>query len=579
MSAHTENINTDNLVPGSTDMLVGLIKNTDKVVSSNKRWEYDNNRNDKSDKSDNNSNDGELDVDVDDYIDNNSKNVFKKDLTVDNQNNNNNNHHTTLKNNDMTTESTPADTTTDNNTSNKPLTKKELMLKKLNMLRKLGELKKIGVHLSQNYNLDSDLEMMEYEYKLHHDIRSKQNSVQWMSHMLIGVIKGTEMINDNYNPFDIKLKGLSNVISSDMHNYYTVLGDIYEKYNKPGKQMAPEMRLMFMISGAVLSMQVNRAIPGMANMINGGFSKKVKNDNETLQNLRKKAEEDTHSLGGKTKEYLKNQHNAASQKVADLQMIKDKELEHQMLIKMMDKKNNNMKNFKQQLILSSESPNENEYNNSNNVKENDIEQHQFTPEQIEHIKTMKYRNEQAHLEMMRKMAHQNSEYYRTVNNSNFHNEKRQRDLLKQNNQLGNILQNIDKFDHVDRKTTKNKKKLNNPMSKNRETDNDSNASSISFNPNLNNIMKKTQDKALKESKIKTNKESLLTQLDILNNKEKTDNTSDDISKDKISFGSSSKKQTKEIKKQKTKRTHDIVDFGTISFGSNTKGEKVNIKIS
>lgn len=467
----------------STDMLAGLLANTEKIVSSDNRWNY-------ADNVDNNSDgmsDGELDADINEFVSKNNinntmpfvgnsiaNNVFKKDLT----DNNNNLHNTEKTNNHQYTETEQYTTETHNEKIQEtPLTREEAMLVKLDMLRKLGELKQCGVHLSQNYNLESDLKMMEYEYKLHHDIRSKQNSVQWMSHMLIGVLKGSEMLNDTYNPFDIKLAGLSDKVSSDMHNYYSVLGDIYEKYNKPGKQMAPELRLLLMISGATLSMQVNRALPSMM----GGMSSNVKNDNATLNELRQKAEADSKNMDNKTKEYIKKQHDEAKQKAIDLNMLKEKELEFQRLSKLMDNKNGNIQNIKNNLILSTESPMFNEPS--------------MTQEEIKNIQKINYRQEEQHLNAMRHLAHKNSEKFR--NNIS----KRKKDLAKQNSQLDNILNDLD------------------------NTSQNSNASSISINPNFETIMNNTFNKAKKDYQ----------------NKTKTNDGNDDVGI--ISFGSKNKGNT------------------------------------
>lgn len=65
---------TNKLVPTSTDMLVGMLGNTDKLVSENRRWDYADHKDD-----DDNDDDDHLDVDADDFI-NKSKSggVFKK---------------------------------------------------------------------------------------------------------------------------------------------------------------------------------------------------------------------------------------------------------------------------------------------------------------------------------------------------------------------------------------------------------------------------------------------------------------------------------------------------------------------
>lgn len=550
-------IDTDKLVPTSTEMLVGMIANTDKLVSSNKRWNYADHKDDKNDDSGDEDN---LDVEADDYIkdakkSSHSNNVFKKADSEKDKDHGDKGRSASEKDKTDKSKSKRADTDTEQDTTNsaadtsrdqepetKNLSKKELMLLKLDMLRKLGELKQCGVHLSQNYNLDSDLDMMQYEYKLHHDIRSKQNSVQWMSHMMIGIIKGTEMFNDNYNPFDMKLSGLSDKISSDMHNYYAVLGDIYEKYNQPGKQMAPEMRLLLMISGAALSMQVNKVLPGI-----GGMASAVKSE-DNLKELRQKAEADSNQANDKGRDYVKKQHDAAAQKAADIKMIQEKELEFQRMNRMMDEKNVNMKKFKENLILSSESPSrelrtkksqqsqapvDQRKKEQKAVKPQDDDEEEEDPtqhvtrEEIEHIKKMRYMEEQKHLEMMRRMAHQKSEMFRNNNMAgNDINEKRRRDLARQNNQLDNILdsvnadpelirQKLTKQTKVEKPVQKSSKVTEKPSSKSekhrsekqseKSEDNRStfsSASTMSVNPKIESIMNSTSDKAKKEMKKK-----------------------------------------------------------------------------
>jgi hypothetical protein len=539
-------IDTDNLVPTESDMLVHMLRNTEKIVSPDKRWDYADHKGEKDDDLD------ELDEDVRNFnnkskdskreSDKKEDSVFKKRDDKDGESKHGDHkrhsesdrerHKHDKKHADPVTETedtAATESVKENDDSDfKRLSKKEQMLLKLDMLRKLGELKQCGVHLSQNYNLDSDYDMMQYEYKLHHDIRSKQNSVQWMSHMMIGIIKGTEMFNDNYNPFDIKLAGLSDKIGSDMHNYYAVLGDIYEKYNQPGKQMAPEMRLLLMISGAALSMQVNKVMPGF-----GGASNAVKSE-ENLNELRQKAEADSND---KARDFVKKQHDAAAQKAADIKMIQEKELEHQRLKKMMDAKNSDTKNFKDNLLLSSEAPSRDTKGRTTKNKstqgktvskttvptkqdqeeeelDEDPTQH-LTHEEVERIRKMRFMNEQKHLAMLRQMAHEKSNVFRNNHAGQSQDEKRKTDLARQNAQLDNILDSIntkktryDKLEKVENpeKSTKRSTKdsTRESVGKSRQSDKSddrstaTSASSVSINPKIDKIMKNTSDKAKKE---------------------------------------------------------------------------------
>ena len=560
----------DNLVPTSTDMGVGLICNTDKIFPSDERWKYGD-YDDESDKEkknrrirDDNHSDEELDADINTYM-GDKKSVFRKENKEHKIHSNEN----TKSGRDTERErDRESDVKSDSEKASGLMKDKDLMCEKLDIMRKLGELKQCGVLLSRNYSIDSDLGLMECEYKLHHDIRSKQNSVQWMSHMLIGIVKGTEMFNDNYNPFDIKLTGLSNRISSDMHNYYSVLGDIYEKYNHPGKGMGPEMKLLLMLSGAALSMQVSK-IPMM--MGGNNPSNEVRNE-EMLNELRKKAEQDSNLLDEKTKEYMKKQHDIAAQKITDLKMIQDKELEYQKISKLLNTKNGNMKNFKENLLLS-ESPKQSDTEKQSIDHTKEL---RLTQEEIEHIQKIKNMEEQQHLEMMRRIAHQKSESFRNNLHQINRDDKRRMELNLQNQQLDKIINNIDgpksfqqNQSNANIPKNKNQSKKQSKQKQSEDTKSvQSNESSISVNPKIQNIMSKSK---YSSSKQKTN--CLFAPNDIKMDEniklllEQNESDYDNLSKDDISIGSSKDKKDKK----------KLVDFTQMSFGSKTKGSKPTLK--
>jgi hypothetical protein len=609
-----DQINPNNLIPESTDMLVDFLGNSDKLVDSEKRWKFadhrnspdsaalPNNQNYKDDHHHGHSDHDrgyeydELDEGVDYISDKNKHDDYNYDKSdIDNH---------TYTDTDRDGGGHRQSFGSSEFDNQKSMTKEELMLAKLTMLRKLGELKQLGVKLSQNYGLDSDLKMMEYEYKLHNDIRAKQNSVQWMGHMLIGILKGSELLNDNFNPFDIKLDGLSTKVSSDMNTYYAVLGEIYEKYNQPGKQMAPEFKLLMMVSGAALSMQVNRALPGFM----GGIANSVQNDDTVKNELRKKAasQSNPHENGGKNnssgnsgqnaQSYNDEQHALAAKQIADIKFMQEKQLEYQRSLRQAEQARKTGG-----FILSSEQPDSEEHK--------EPEEKQYTPVQIEAIKRERAAREVNYLEALRKKAQINSHAYRTgsslARNEN-QDSSRNQDLERQTKNLDAILGSLDddsqdnrrsKNNHPERIVTKTKKlpkskktyASKNKHSDKRQSDNRStfsSASSVSFNPKLDKLMNNT-------SKKKTNK---------LNKSKKSDEINyDNITRDSISVGStdkkkknvmvkfenlsdsstalkvkSSKKSTRKSDKKsdtssEEKGSDNMVDFGTMSFGSSKKG--------
>jgi hypothetical protein len=247
------------------------------------------------------------------------------------------------------------------------------MLKKLDMLRKLGELAQYGVKLSQNYNMNSDYYTMKYEYELHKNIRSKQNSVNWMSSLMLNCIYGVEILNDKYNPFDLKLQGWSEQINADINNYYDVFGEIYEKYNKPGKNMSPELKLILMVSGSALKFHLNNTLLSspnkIANLPNPQYQNNPNNnqnnnqnnqnnqsnqiDAKILEQMRQqsvldKIKQDTQKQNEILKEKMVAEHNIANQQVQDMMFLQQKKSE---VDQMQAKKNKEFEEFEKMKLF------------------------------------------------------------------------------------------------------------------------------------------------------------------------------------------------------------------------------------
>lgn len=331
-----------------TNMLVEYLANSEKLVPPEQRWSYDGSGT-------NANNDDYRNDDLDDDI-----TRYKLDDRRKTSEHENVEHmsaqHETRENRESVPKSTPKVDSESYSHSAKPqatedegLTKEEFMLRKLDMVRKLGELKRYGVKISKNYSMADDYDTMKFEYELHMSIRSKQNAVSWMSNMMVGIVKGIEMFNDNYNPFDIKLEGWSDGIRNDIKNYYDVLGEIYEKYTSPGKKMAPELKLFLMLTGSAVGIQFHKTI---ANQISGEANK-LDNDQVAVEELRKKAENDK-----KRNENGSNsidEHNQVAQRVAELHSLKENEQELHRLKSLIENEQSKLNAFTSGMILSQDS--------------------------------------------------------------------------------------------------------------------------------------------------------------------------------------------------------------------------------
>ncbi len=199
--------------------------------------------------------------------------------------------------------------------------KEEENLAKLDILRKLGDLTRYhNVKLSQNYNMQSDYDAMKYEYELHASIREKHNGVKWMSNMMLNIFWGIELTNDKFNPFDFHLKGWTEQQSDDIGEYYDVIGELYEKYFKAGQPIPPELKLMFMISASAVQFHITHSMlgnmPGLNDSanLNPSLVEKLR-DLKNVSARQNVTQNDT-------------EHEAARQRAADLQMLKEQEQEY-----------------------------------------------------------------------------------------------------------------------------------------------------------------------------------------------------------------------------------------------------------
>lgn len=129
----------------------------------------------------------------------------------------------------------------------KQVTPQELRMRKIELLRKLSELKVKGYQLTKEYDFNSSIEEMEYEYDLLKSFADKRNGVKVAKNLILNGASVIEFFNDKYDPFDFHLSGWSEHMSVEVDSWEDVLADLYEKYKSNGKKMSPEVRLLILI--------------------------------------------------------------------------------------------------------------------------------------------------------------------------------------------------------------------------------------------------------------------------------------------------------------------------------------------
>jgi hypothetical protein len=153
----------------------------------------------------------------------------------------------------------------------KQLTPQEIRMKKIELLRKLSEIKTKGYKLTKEYDFNSSLEEMEYEYDLLKSFADKRNGVKVFRNGLLQAASVIEFLNDRYDPFDFHLTGWSDHMAVEVDSWEDVLEELYEKYKGSGKKMAPEVKLLYLIvasAGAFHFTKTQAAkVPGLDSML------------------------------------------------------------------------------------------------------------------------------------------------------------------------------------------------------------------------------------------------------------------------------------------------------------------------
>jgi len=147
------------------------------------------------------------------------------------------------------------------------LTPQQIRLKKIELLRKLSELKHKGFKLSKEYDFNSKVEDMEYEYDLLKSFASKRNGLKLYKNILLNACSVSEFLNDKYDPFNFQLSGWSEHMSVEVDSYDDVLEELYEKHKGKGGKMAPEMKLLLLVLASASAFHFSKAhlsnIPGL----------------------------------------------------------------------------------------------------------------------------------------------------------------------------------------------------------------------------------------------------------------------------------------------------------------------------
>ena len=216
----------------------------------------------------------------------------------------------------------------------KVLSDQELRMKKIELLRKLSELKIKGYTLTKEYDYNSSIEDMEYEYDLLKSYADKQNGTKIFKSFLLNGISALEFLNERYDPFSFKLSGWTEHVSCEVDSWEDIMAEIYEKYKGNGKKMEPEIKLALLLlasGGQFHASNSLSSIPHVEQVLknNPGLVNKIINQQNTqksnfmspheinLENIKNQEKIKKDQIRQKQKEALNNRINSVNESVTN----------------------------------------------------------------------------------------------------------------------------------------------------------------------------------------------------------------------------------------------------------------------
>ena len=152
------------------------------------------------------------------------------------------------------------------------LTPQQLRMKRIELLRKLSDIKSKGYKLSKEYDFNSSIEEMEYEYDLLKSFAERRNGIKLYKNTILNFSNILEFFNNKYDPFGIKLDGWSEHMNVEIDSYDDVMEELYAKYRSTGKSMPPEMKLFMLIAASASAFHFSKAyltkMPGLDGIMN-----------------------------------------------------------------------------------------------------------------------------------------------------------------------------------------------------------------------------------------------------------------------------------------------------------------------
>ena len=158
------------------------------------------------------------------------------------------------------------------------LSRQEIQRRKQDVLYNLSRLERKGMRSYRQFNMESNLEDMEFEYNRMNNQHELNVSVKSYRKGLMMFVSASEWLNHKYNPADLELDRWSDAVMEDISSFDDTFEELHEKYKDKSK-LAPELKLMYGVAQSAFMHHFQRKMlqGGMGPMGNPNMMNDMRN--------------------------------------------------------------------------------------------------------------------------------------------------------------------------------------------------------------------------------------------------------------------------------------------------------------
>lgn len=139
------------------------------------------------------------------------------------------------------------------------MTQSEIYAAKEEILLELEKLEDKGIRVDKKFTISSDLYEMERTYTRLKTKRDQTSAIKLMKKVLMGLVSGTEYINQKFNKDNIDLEGWAENVLLNITDYDEIFEELYDKY-KSKFAVAPEIKLFMTLIGSAFTFHMSKVL-------------------------------------------------------------------------------------------------------------------------------------------------------------------------------------------------------------------------------------------------------------------------------------------------------------------------------